>query len=254
MAKVVVTSLVVIMLLCITGCPPADSGRSTLMTTEIKAAPVVRTAGASESDLVEQLTTSRQAYFNALNSLIAYYQEKGNSMKLRWAKDELSKLEGMRHYNYIPEGMVLPENLRPTASISEADLMYREALRIEQDAGMVPILKDEKRLRSALELYNQLIKKFPTSDKIADAAWHAAGIYEYFRDYSIALPYYQRVYQWDPKTNYPARYKAAEILDKYLERRDEALELYRQSLQLDALTAMQRRSIEARVRNLTRVE
>ncbi len=251
MAKLIVIIAAVIIINCMAGCRPPDSGASTLMMTEIKSTPVVMTAGANESDLVEKLTSSRQAYYNALNSLIAYYQEKGNNMKLRWAKDELTKLEGMRQYNYIPEVTVVPENLRPTASISEADLMYREAMRLEKDAGPLPVLKDEKRLRNALELYNQLIKKFPTSNKITDAAWQAAGIYEYFRDYSIALPYYQRVYQWDPKTNYPARYKAAEILDKYLERRDEALELYRQSLQLDALTAMQRRAIEFRVRDLT---
>ena len=252
MARVIVISLVVIILNCMVGCRPADSGRSRLLGPEIRTAPVVKTAGASETGLVEQLTTNRQAYYNALNSLIAYYEEKGNNMKLRWAKEELSKLESLPHYNYIVEAAVAPENLRPTDSISEADLLFKEAYRLEKDAGPLPFLKDENRLRNALELYNQLIKKFPKSDKIDDAAYQAAGIYEYFKDYSIALPYYKRVYQWDPKTSYPARYKVAQILDRYLERRDEALELYKQSLQLETLNPDQKQYVELRIKELTK--
>ena len=88
------------------------------------------------------------------------------------------------------------------------------------------VLKDENLLRMALDKYNQLISKFPTSDKIDDAAFRAAGIYEHFKDYSIAVQYYQRTYQWDPQTIYPAKYKAAFILDQRLHRRAEALQLY----------------------------
>lgn len=178
---------------------------------ELKAAAVIKT-GAGETDLVEQVSANRQAYYNALKSLETYYQEKGNSVKLKWAKDELTKFESLPHYNYIIEAVIAPENLRPSESISEADLLFKEAYRLEKDAGPLPVLKDVNRLRSALELYNQLIKKFPTSDKIDDAAWQAAGIYKYFKDYSLALPYYKRVYQWNPKTTYPARYEAAQFL------------------------------------------
>jgi tetratricopeptide (TPR) repeat protein len=250
MARVIVTSVLVIMLNCLVGCRPIDSGASQLLGPDIKAAPAVRPAAAGETDLVEQLTNNRQAYRNTLKSLITYYEEKGNNMKLRWAKDEQTRLDSLPQYNYIIEASVAPENLKPATSISEADFMYREAYRLERDAGL--LFKDENKLRSAMELYNQLIKKYPASDKIDDAAYRAAGIYEHFRDYSVAVIYYKRVFQWDPKTTYPARYKAAQVLDRQLERRDEALELYKQSLSSDMLDSAQKESIELRIKELSK--
>jgi len=82
----------------------------------------------------------------------------------------------------------------------------------------------------ALEKYNQLISKYPTSDKIDDAAFRAAGIYEHLKDYTIAVQYYQRTFQWDPQTAYPARFKAAYLLDTQLARRAEALQIYQEAL------------------------
>ena len=251
MARVIVTSVLVIMLNCLVGCRPVDSGASQLLGPDVKAIPAVRPAGGGETDLVEQVANNRQAYRNALKSLIAYYEEKGNNMKLRWAKDEQDRLDSLPQYNYIIEASVAPVNLKPTASISEADFMYREAYRLERDAGLL-FIKDENKLRNALELYNQLIKKHPTSDKIDDAAYRAAGIYEHFRDYSIAAIYYKRVFQWDPKTTYPARYKAAKVLDRHLERRDEALELYKQARDVDKLDPTQKEYLELRIKELSK--
>lgn len=82
----------------------------------------------------------------------------------------------------------------------------------------------------ALTKYNSLIRQYPNSDKIDDAAYRAAGIYDYFKDYEIALLYYQRAYQWDPDTPYPARFYAASLLDKKLHRRDEALQVYQEAV------------------------
>lgn len=234
------------------GCKPVDSGKSQLLGPVLSASAVVAPAAGSETDLVENMAVHRQAYYNALRTLVNYYQEKGNYVKHRWASEELSKLEALPHYNYIIEAVIAPENLRPTNFISEADLLFKEAYRTEKDAGFLLVTKNAGELRKALDLYNQLIKKFPTSDKIDDAVYQAAGIYEHFRDYSIALPYYKRVYQWDPQTVYPARYKAARILDTYLEQRDEALELYQQSLKLEKLDSVQKEFAELRVKELTK--
>jgi tetratricopeptide (TPR) repeat protein len=252
MAKVIVTSLVVIMLTCMVGCRQPDSNASSWHGTGIKTGAVVSPAGTGETDLVEKVVTNRQTYYNALKSLEAYYQEQGNNSKLRWAKDELTKFENMPHYNYIVEAVLAPANLRPTESISEADLMFREAYRLEKDAGPLPFLKEERRLREALDLYNGIIKKFPTSDKIDEAAWQAAGIYMYFKDYSLALPYYQRVYEWNPKTTHPARLESAQILDRQYKRMDQALELYKQSLQSDTLSSVQRDGVQLRIKELTK--
>jgi len=120
--------------------------------------------------------------------------------------------------------------LRASVSNPEADEFYQDILQLEKRAGLLPGLKNQDRLRTVLDKYNQLIRKYPSSNKIDDAAFQAAGIYEHFKDYSIALVYYQRAYQWDPDTIHPARFRAARILDQYLRRRAEALKLYQQAV------------------------
>jgi tetratricopeptide (TPR) repeat protein len=151
-------------------------------------------------------------------------------MKLSWAEKELAALDAMPQYDYVVEATVAGANLKATKSVSEADYLYNDAVRLEEQAGQFLVVKDDNLLRLALDKYNQVISKFPSSDKIDDAAFRAAGIYEHFKDYTIAILYYQRTYQWEPGTLYPARFKAAFILDQRLHRRAEALQLYQDAL------------------------
>ena len=99
-----------------------------------------------------------------------------------------------------------------------------------------------------------MIRKEPTSDKIGEAALRAAGICEYFSHFTIAVLYYQRAYQWDPENTYPARFKAAYILDKRMARRMEALELYRQSVELEKLSRDYKGFAVRRIKELTRMD
>ena len=151
-------------------------------------------------------------------------------MKLEWAKNELAALDVIPQYNYIFEAGVAGPELKASASIPEADELYAQAVAMEDKAGMLLIVKNDNLLRKAIEKYNLLIKKYPSSDKIDDVAYKAAGIYEHFKDYTIAVLYYQRTYQWDAETPYPAQFKAAFILDYYLHRRAEALDQYQQAI------------------------
>jgi len=107
-------------------------------------------------------------------------------------------------------------------------------------------------LRLALRRYNQLIRKHPSSDRIDDAAYRAGRICEHFKDYTIAILYYQRAYQWDPKTAYPARYRRACILDEHMHRRAEALKLYQESLKKEKLSKKRKEFIEERIIELTK--
>jgi tetratricopeptide (TPR) repeat protein len=113
---------------------------------------------------------------------------------------------------------------------SDANALYAEALHIEEEAGPLKVVRDEALLTKALDKYNQLISKYPTSDKIDDAAFRMAGIYEYRKDYDNAVKNYQRTYQWNPQTPTTARFKAAYILDTKLGRRAEALQIYQEAL------------------------
>jgi len=235
MARIACTAVLIVVLSVSVGCRGVDEGRGQRLpqspTQRYGPAAVVNVADKSEVDLVEEMEVSRQAYRQGLALLVTYYTRTGNNMKLQWAQKELNAFNTMPKYQYIvgPEG----RNLKPIASIPAADDLFLEAEALEKQAGPLPLLKDENSLRLALQKYNEVIKQYPTSDKIDDAAFKAGTIYEYFKDYSIALLYYQSAYQWDPDTIHPARFMAARVLDKDLHRNAEALKLYQEAVQTE---------------------
>ena len=249
MAKTILTVLLIVLLNVLVGCYGPDSGRSQLIPSQMKA---VTAIDASEADIIEQVAINRQAYQRYIAVLMAHYESTGNNMKLGWAKDELKGLKQVPQYNYIIEAIIAGPNLKAGRSIAEAELVYMEALRLERQAKKYVVLTNEEMLRLALDKYNQLIKKYPTSDKIDDAAFKAGGIYEYFKDYTIALLYYQRAYQWDPETIHPAEFRAAFILDQYLHRRAEALALYQQAVKRGIQHEEWREYAERRISELTK--
>jgi tetratricopeptide (TPR) repeat protein len=226
------TILLVVLLSVLAGCHGPDSGRSQLIPSsdrqETIPAVEFRPADTSEADVVERVALQRQAYEEGLTLLISYYKGTGNDMKLIWAEDELTRLQQVPKYIYIVEANVAGPELKATESITEADYMYYDARRIDKKARQLLVIVDENMLRVALAKYNEVIQRHPSSDKIDDAAFYAGQICEHFKDYSIALLYYQRTYQWDPDTTHTAYYRAAYILDKKMHRRDEALPLYQE--------------------------
>ena len=248
MARTILVLLLVLLLNVLVGCYGVDSGASQLIPSKMKAA---STIDASEADIVEQMAANRQAYRQGLESLIAHYNKTGNHMKLGWAENELKRLDKMPQYNYIIEAIIAGPNLRAKNSIAEAELRYIEASNIEKKSRKLFFIVDDDMLRTALDKYNQLIKTHPSSDRIDDAAYRAAGIFEHFKDYTLAVLYYQRAYQWDPETIHPARFKAAYLLDSQLSRRAESLEIYKESLEKDTLSVERKEIVERRIRELS---
>jgi tetratricopeptide (TPR) repeat protein len=233
MARLAVIVSVITLSLVLVGCNGKDAGKSQMLSPQgdtTVSLPTVDVSKTGEKDLAAQMAVSRQEYRRGLELLVDYYTKTGNNMKLTWAKKELNALNSMPQYDYIIEATMAGPGLKPTKSLSDADALYAEAVRIEEQASPLKVVKDESLLRMALEKYNQLISKYPNSDKIDDAAFRAAGIYEYLKDYTIAVQYYQRTYQWNPQTPTPARFKAAYLLDTQLGRRAEALQLYQDAL------------------------
>ncbi|MHC4336402.1 MAG: tetratricopeptide repeat protein [Planctomycetota bacterium] len=251
MARRALTAVLIVLVCVLVGCRGVDTGASQLVPARTKAT-VVKMAGASESDMIEQVAINRQAYRGGLESLVAHYERTGNHMKLGWARDELEGLKEVHQYSYIVEAAVPPATLRAGPMIAEAELLYMSAMRYERKSKTLGIFPNEDKLRLALDKYNELIEKHPSSDKIDDAAYRAGRICEHFKDYTIALLYYQRAYQWDPQTVHPARYKAAYILDTIQHRRAEALKIYQQALRNNKLSPKQREFAQTRVRTLTK--
>ncbi len=255
MARMFLTAALIVLLNVLVGCEEIDRGRIQLRPGRaeegVKAAAVSRVAGVHESDIVEQVAANRQAYQQGLEMLTEKYTETGDKMKLEWARKELRALNSMPQYNYIIEAGLAGADLKATDSIEAADALYQEALSLEQQAKGLVILRDDNLLRQALDKYNQLIRKYPTSDKIDDAAYHAGGIHEEFQDYTIAILYYQRTYQWNAETSYPAVFNRAYILDRKLHRMAEALEGYREAAETEGLYRSYKDFAKMRIEELT---
>lgn len=259
MARIVLSVVIIVLLSVSLGCQQADSGRGRLISSQDTTATggSINISQAGETDIVEQIAINRRAYQQGLELLIRYYTRTGNNMKLNWANEELTSLDSIPQYKYIIVAETLESNLRASTSIPEADDLYMDALKLEREATVLLIGKNNNKLREALDKYDRLIRSYPTSDKIDDAAFNAGVIYEYFRDYSIALLYFKRAYQWDPETPHPARFRSARILDKRLHRNAEALELYREALNTEGKYGKRRIWVEyaeERIRALYKIE
>ncbi len=233
-----VLTLIVIITSCI-GC--GSNGYIGARTSVITATDYADLSDISEIDLVEKLAQNRMEYQASLEILENYYARTGNSRKLVWSRKELASLTRIPHNPYMEDVIPGPE-LKARTADPEATALFLDAQQNQRDSGLMPFVgvpmpyaKSTNLLRLALDQYTRLIKRYPTSDKIDDAAFQAGYIQEHFKEYDIALTYYQRAYQWDSMTPHPARFRAAYLLDNQLHRKAEALQMYQDAMPLEGV-------------------
>ncbi len=184
-----------------------------------------------EVDLVEKLAKARADYKRLLVLLNHWYLDNGYYEKAQWAAKEYADLKLVRTYPYLVEIEIQKTDIKPTDSIASADKLYEEALKLYHEGQILPLVNDKKKLKEALDKFIMLIKKYPNSDKIDDAAFYAAEILkEYFNDDIQAVKYYELAMKWDPHTPHPVRFQCAVIYDFRLHNREKALEMYKRVL------------------------
>ena len=189
---------------------------------------------AGEVDVVEQVAATRTAYQAALEELIAYYNSVGNEAKRRWATNELTTLKQMAQYRYLSPGEWVTQDMSATLNVEGAEELYKKAIGLYVEAGGYFIITNNAKLRQSLQLFNQLMTSYPNSTRIDEAAYRAGQIYEHFKDYELAAVMYQRCFQWNDNTSFPARYRAAMVLDRKLKMRKEALAMYKLAVQKES--------------------
>jgi tetratricopeptide (TPR) repeat protein len=215
----------------------------------------------TEIALAETVSQKRMEYRVELEKLKSYYEQSGNQLKIGWVNRELKFIDDAPRYRYILQAEVAGSDLRAKDIVPKADAIYYKAVKRYETACIFPLpgtpiltgktLISRRRLQIALNWFNEVITEYPTSDKIDDCAWYAARIHEFFEDYSIAVLYYKRAFQWDPATPYPARYCAAKLLDYKLMEKDQAVQLYRESLDREEAYHNNNAAIEKRIQQLT---
>jgi len=146
--------------------------------------------------------------------------------KLAWVEKELAGFEAADKYHYLNEMELSGADLHGTQSIPAADQLFREGLEFKNYPAW-PADKKAK-LIVALQKFRTIITDYPMSDKVAGAAFRMGEIYEgfYYQDPVRAVQCYERCWQWNPKTEYPAKFNAAKLYDEKLMNRAKAVELY----------------------------
>jgi tetratricopeptide (TPR) repeat protein len=235
MAKKISLSVIITLMFVSLSCnsPNNGSGGALPIRTSTTVYPgTVVNVNAGEMDIVDKVEESRISYKNYLEALVDFYSKSGNDEKYRNASTELKALNTMTQYDYF--NVLLGDDFTPSTQIPDADLLYESAVLDKKNAKKYSLaLMDKNLARSALNKFKQLIKTYRTSDKIDDAAYEAGDILEILGDYVDALDFYKAVFKWNPENNYPARLKAARILDKYMRNYSEALLLYRQGIEIE---------------------
>ena len=238
MARKLIISAGMICLVFIIGCEEPIKNSPRYLVDPDQAANIASMGGvadATEVDLVEDLMAKRAELRQSLARLHEFYHSTGNVNNRRWAQHEMDALDSVPQYRYLMPGQIaLPGEYVAVNPIAQADALYHEAERLYREANALVIFIDEDKLRGALSRYNRIIEKFPTSNKIDDAAYQAGRIYEHFKDWQIAADYYRRCFQWNEVTKRPARFRAAYVMDQRLHMRKEALPLYQMAVEKES--------------------
>lgn len=181
----------------------------------------------NDLELVEKLLVARRDYQKILEDLRVHYIKAGDIERTKWVEEEL------RHYHRIPKPAyrleldVPPPNLTGHTNVPEANKLFMRALEFKDKGWGNDYIDNQHR---AEILFQELLTKYPQSNKIDNAAFMLGTIYESkaYKEYRRAAQYYERCFQWNPKTHYDARSRAAHIYDKELHERTRAIELYRE--------------------------
>lgn len=167
-----------------------------------------KTLAGRELTMVENLAAAREAYRKSLEAVVSFYETTGESYKLKLARKELAALNRIPKKDFGTVAEALDE-AKATQDIPEANRLLEDAQHYEKLSQGA----DRKLNRGlALERCLDLMRRFPESDRIDDAAYLAGSIYEQeLKDYRKAMVYYEKCYQWNPATTTNARIQAARM-------------------------------------------
>ena len=188
-------------------------------------------AKTSDVELVEKVIAARLDYRVSLEALRAHYISVNDTERARWAEQELKEFHRVDKRAYNLDLDVPPPTLKADKNIPEANELYKRAMTFKDKGwGATDYLDNQRR---AELLFQQILTSYPESDKIDDAAYRLAEMYEgkAYKHYQRAAIYYQRCFQWNPNTQFDARLRAARLYDRVLQDRSEAQRLYQEVLQ-----------------------
>lgn len=190
--------------------------------------------GVDEVALVEQVVRDRRAWQDSLDRLADVYTRASADYKLKLVRNVQARFDPMWVYDYVLAAEIPPATLKPVEVVPEAEALYSRAYKTYKDGKPFPLLTSYRKEREALMLFRELIRKYPSSTKIALSAYYVGEIYkEYFNEDVRAVNWYERAWQWDPNIIQPARFQAATVYDIRMGHYAKALQLYKEVLKYE---------------------
>jgi TolA-binding protein len=182
---------------------------------------------ANDLELVEKLLLTRRDYQKALENLRVHYWKVGDQERAKWAEEELRQYQRILKQAYRLDLDVPPPNLVGNTNIPEANKLYTAAMTYKEKGWGTDYIDNQRR---AEILFQKLLTEFPQSNRIDEAAYQLGDIYDSkaYKQYKRAAAYFERCFQWNPKTPSDARMRAAHIYDKQLSDRSRAIEIYKE--------------------------
>lgn len=210
----------------------------------------VNSEALGESDIVESLLGYRRAYRKSLESLVGVLKGAKDVKRTSLAKRELRDLISVNKYMYLRDADTPGVELRATDQIAAAEKLYNQALELKKTSKK--ILVDKYKTQLAMEGFRRLIREYPTSDRIKDAAYQIGELCRAnLGNYQRAIRWYECVLAWDSDTQIRANLRIAQIYDDHLVNRLTALDYYHRALKIEARGSSERKKIERRIRRLS---
>ena len=214
-------------------------------------AKVVPKPGTStDSESVERVLAARKEYQASLVALYQHYDKSGDRGRMKWVEEELKTFHMMNKPSYrLDIGDVPPATLEAKTNIKEANLLYVDAMKYKDKGSGGDYTLNQRRAEILLQ---EILQKYPTSDKIADVGYQLGDLYESraFKQYGRAAAYFERSYQWRKGAQSDAIMRAAYIYDRLLNERGKAIDLYREEIHNDTEPARLKEA-EKRLAELT---
>ncbi|ODS32746.1 MAG: hypothetical protein SCARUB_02129 [Candidatus Scalindua rubra] len=183
-----------------------------------------------EEHIINAINSSRESYKNALMELVQFYLDIGYQLRLEKVRKELKALNKVPQPKYLTVKEKVTNVKKPIKNIEDANILFQDGKTYKSSLS---VINKKTNLLTAVKRFKKLMDDYPESDKVDDAAYELAGIYEgfYFKDYEGAAFYYVKCYEINPTTDKPARYMAARVYDMYLKDYAEAVRNYELALE-----------------------
>jgi tetratricopeptide (TPR) repeat protein len=192
-----------------------------------KKAPPPAGGKSSDVELVERLLAARKEYQLTLEELRKHYIRTGDLPKARWAEDELMQYHRIGKQAFKLELELPPPTLKADLNIPEANKLYRQAMNYKDKGWGTDYIDNQRRAEILLQ---KILTEYPQSNKISHTAYQLGDLYEgkAYQQYARAAGYFERCFQWNPKTQFDARIRAARLYERQLNDRGRAAEIYKE--------------------------